>query len=166
MCDARDYASVDDLRWRKHRPSKPLAVMFPLAGDDGLGVVRKYADLSPEEAELLASPGRPIVLTRKNGNNDLARNVAMGLSEIGAFLPYSPLHALLLEEFGAPLIATSANISGEPVLTDNEEVEARISNVVDGFLHHNRPIVRPADDPVYRGCVVLGRPCCGVAAHR
>ena len=150
MCDARDHASVDDLRWRKHRPTKPLAIMFPLAGDDGLDVVRKYADLAPEEAELLASPGRPIVLTKRNGNNDLARNVATGLSEIGAFLPYSPLHALLLEEFGAPLVATSANISGEPVLTDNEEVETRISNVVDGFLHHNRPIVRPADDPVYR----------------
>jgi len=158
MCDARDYASVDDLRWRKHRPSKPLAVMFPLAGDDGLGVVRKYADLSPDEAELLAGPGRPIVLTKKNGNNDLARNVATGLAEIGAFLPYSPLHALLLEEFGAPLVATSANISGEPVLTDNEEVEARISNVVDGFLHHNRPIVRPADDPVYRRVARKMRP--------
>ena len=158
MCDARDYASVDDLRWRKHRPSKPLAVMFPLAGDDGLDVVRRYADLSPEEAEMLASPARPIVLTKKNGNNDLARNVATGLSEIGAFLPYSPLHALLLEEFGAPLVATSANISGEPVLTDNEEAEARISNVVDGFLHHNRSIVRPADDPVYRRIAGKMRP--------
>lgn len=158
MCDARDYASVDDLRWRKHRPSKPLAVMFPLAGDDGLDVVRKYADLSPEEAEMLASPGRPIVLTKKNGNNNLARNVATGLSEIGSFLPYSPLHALLLEEFGAPLVATSANISGEPVLTDNEEAHARISNVVDGFLHHDRSIVRPADDPVYRRIAGKMRP--------
>jgi hydrogenase maturation protein HypF len=158
MCDARDYASVDDLRWRKHRPSKPLAVMFPLAGDDGLDVVRKYADLSTEEAEMLASPGRPIVLTKKNGNNNLARNIATGLSEIGAFLPYSPLHALLLEEFGAPLVATSANISGEPVLTDNEEAQARISNVVDGFLHHDRSIVRPADDPVYRRIAGKMRP--------
>jgi len=158
MCDARDYASVDELRWRKQRPSKPLAVMFPLTGDDGLGVVRKYADLFPEEAELLASTGRPIVLAKKNGNNDLARNVATGLSEIGAFLPYSPLHALLLEEFGAPLIATSANISGEPVLTDNEEAEARVSRVVDGFLHHDRPIVRPADDPVYRRIAGKMRP--------
>jgi hydrogenase maturation protein HypF len=158
MCDARDYSTVDDLRWRKHRPSKPLALMFPLEGKDGLDYVRRYADLAPEEAALLASPGRPIVLTTKNGNNDLARNVATGLSEIGVFLPYSPLHALLLDEIGSPLVATSANISGEPVLTENHEVEARINGVVDGYLHHNRPIVRPADDPVYRRIAGVMRP--------
>ncbi|MEJ2128477.1 MAG: carbamoyltransferase HypF [Woeseiaceae bacterium] len=158
MCDARDVSTVDDLRWRKHRPSKPLAVMFPLEGNDGLDCVRRYANLAPEEAELIASPGRPIVLASKNGNNDLARNIAPGLSEIGAFLPYSPLHALLLDEFGSPLVATSANISGEPVLTDNCEVEARISDIVDGYLHHNRPIVRPADDPVYRRVAGVMRP--------
>ena len=168
MCDARDYTTVDDLRWRKHRPAKPLAVMFPLEGDDGLDFVRRYADLTLKEESLLVSPGRPIVLVSKNGNNDLARNVATGLSEIGAFLPYSPLHAMLLEEFAAPLVATSANISGEPVLTDNNEVEARISHVVDAFLHHNRPIVRPADDPVYRRIagemrpIRIGRGCAPV----
>jgi hydrogenase maturation protein HypF len=158
MCDARDYTTVDELRWRKHRPAKPLAIMFPLEGDDGLDYVRRYADLRQEEEVLLASPGRPIVLVTKNGNSDLARNVATGLAEIGAFLPYSPLHALLLEEFAAPLIATSANISGEPVLTDNDEIEARLSPVVDAFLHHNRPIVRPADDPVYRRVARAMRP--------
>ena len=168
MCDARDFSTVDDLRWRKHRPAKPLAVMFPLKGEDGLDYVRRYADLAPEEAGLLVSAGRPIVLTTKNGNNDLARNVATSLSEIGAFLPYSPLHALLLEEFGSPLVATSANISGEPVLTENLEVEARLSGVVDAFLHHNRPIVRPADDPVYRRIaggmrpIRIGRGCAPV----
>ena len=150
MCDARDYTVVDELRWRKHRPAKPLAVMFPLEGADGLDRVRRYADLTTGEAALLSSPARPIVLVSKNGNNDLARNVAPGLAELGAFLPYSPLHALLLESFAAPLVATSANISGEPVLTDNDEVESRIAKVVDAFLHHDRPIVRPADDPVYR----------------
>ncbi len=66
------------------------------------------------------------------------------------FLPYSPLHQLLLEEFARPLVATSGNISGEPVLTDNEEAARRLAPIADGFLHHNRPIVRPADDPVYR----------------
>ncbi len=150
MCDARDYTVVDELRWRKHRPAKPLAVMFPLEGEDGLDRVRQYADLTTAEAALLSSPARPIVLVSKNGNNDLARNVAPGLAELGVFLPYSPLHALLLDAFDAPLVATSANISGEPVLTDNDEVESRIANVVDAFLHHDRPIVRPADDPVYR----------------
>jgi hydrogenase maturation protein HypF len=158
MCDARDYTTVDDLRWRKHRPAKPLAVMFPLEGDDGLDYVRRYAELTPEEEALLASPRRPIVLATKKGNSDLARNIATGLAEIGAFLPYSPLHALLLEEFATPLIATSANISGEPVLTDNSEIEARLSHVVDAVLHHDRPIVRPADDPVYRRVAGAMRP--------
>jgi hydrogenase maturation protein HypF len=65
-------------------------------------------------------------------------------------LPYSPLHQLLVDDFSGPLIATSANISGEPVLIDNRDVEARLSHVADAFLHHNRDIQRPADDPVYR----------------
>lgn len=168
MCDARSFTAVDDLRWRKHRPAKPLAVMFPLEGDDGLDAVRRCTALTPAEADLLQSPGRPIVLVTKNGNNDLARNIAPGLGEIGVFLPYSPLHALLLDEFASPLVATSANISGEPVLTDNEEVEARIANIVDGYLHHDRPIVRPADDPVYRRVggtmrpIRIGRGCAPV----
>jgi len=150
VCDARDFSAVEELRRRKARPAKPLAVMFPLAGDDGLDVVRGYAYLTGEEVQLLASPMRPIVLTRKKSGTDLAANIASGLSEIGVFLPYSPLHQLLLEEFAGPLVATSANISGEPVLTDNAEVEARLAGVVDAFLHHDRPIVRPADDPVFR----------------
>ena len=150
LCDARDYAAVELLRQRKARPGKPLAVMFPLEGEDGLGAVRRCARPTPDEARLLVSPVRPIVLVQKNGNSDLARNIAPGLTELGVFLPYSPLHTLLLEKFGAPLVATSANISGEPVLTQEDDVETRIAHVVDGYLHHDRPIVRPADDPVYR----------------
>jgi hydrogenase maturation protein HypF len=69
----------------------------------------------------------------------LARNVAPGLDEIGVFLPYSPLHQLLLDAFGGPVVATSGNISGEPVLTDNEEAEHRLKAVADAFLQHNRP---------------------------
>ena len=65
-------------------------------------------------------------------------------------LPYSPLHHILLNDFGAPLVATSANISGEPVLTENDDIEQRLAHVANAFLHHNRPIVRPADDPVIR----------------
>lgn len=156
VCDARDFAVVERLRQRKARPAKPLAVMFPVQGDDGLEVLREYTRLSDSEASLLTSPARPIVLAVKNGNNDLARNVAPGLAEIGVFLPYSPLHELLLGEFGAPLVATSANISGEPVLTDNGDVGKRLHSVVDACLHHDRPIVRPADDPVFRS--IGGKP--------
>jgi hydrogenase maturation protein HypF len=150
VCDAGSVEAVADLRHRKQRPDKPLAVMFPLAGRDGLDVVRRHAIPSDAESELLASPVRPIVLMTKRSSSTLADNVAPALREIGAFLPYSPLHQLLLEAFGGPLVATSGNISGEPVLTANEEAAQRLGPVADAFLHHDRPIVRPADDPVYR----------------
>ena len=158
MCNARNANAIGMLRQRKHRPDKPLAVMFPFVGADGLDLVREHACLDAVEAALLTSPARPIVLTTRSKSSDLAGNVASGLGEIGAFLPYSPLHELLLDGFKAPLVATSANVSGEPVLTDNIDVESRLGNVADVFLHHDRPIVRPADDPVYRRIVGSMRP--------
>jgi hydrogenase maturation protein HypF len=158
MCDAHDDDAVARLRSRKHRPDKPLAVMFPLGGKDGLDVVRRYARVRKPEAKLLASPVRPIVLVTRQPNCSLAANVAPGLAEIGAFLPYSPLHQLLLGEFGKPVIATSGNISGEPVLTKNDEASQRLAHVSDAFLHHDRPIVRPADDPVFRRIADRMRP--------
>jgi hydrogenase maturation protein HypF len=150
LCDANNFTAVERLRQRKQRPDKPLAVMFPLAGSDGLDAVRRYAHLQDCESEQLASPVRPIVLVTRRADCTLASNVAPQLSEIGAFLPYSPLHQLLLESFSGPVVATSGNISGEPVLTDNAEASRRLVNVADAFLHHDRPIVRPADDPVFR----------------
>ena len=158
MCDARNADAVEVLRKRKQRPSKPLAVMFPVAGRDGLDVLRRYVDLSGVEAELVGSAVRPIVLANKSSVCCLAENIAPGLRELGVFLPYSPLHELLLEEFAAPIIATSGNISGEPVLTDNEDATSRLAPIADAFLHHNRQIVRPADDPVYRNISGTMRP--------
>jgi hydrogenase maturation protein HypF len=150
VCDASNHDAVERLRSRKHRPDKPLAVMFPLAGTDGLDFVRRHAWLDETETEALVSAVRPIVLVTRRPNCSLAENVAPGLGEIGAFLPYSPLHQLLLEALGRPVVATSANISGEPVLTRSKDVSRRLGEVADAFLHHDRPIVRPADDPVFR----------------
>jgi len=150
VCDACNADAVAELRRRKRRPDKPLAVMFPFAGNDGLDELRQHARIVDVEAALLASPMRPIVLVTRRPSCTLADNVAPGLREIGAFLPYSPLHQLLLDSFGGPLVATSGNISGEPVLTDNDEATRRLGPVADAFLHHDRPIVRPADDPVFR----------------
>lgn len=155
MCDAGNSSAVERLRECKPRPHKPLAVMFPWRGVDGLDVVRAMLDPTEAQAELLRDPIRPIVLVRQHTRQLLSRHIAPGLNEVGAFLPYSPLHHLLLDDFAAPLVATSANISGEPVLTANAEVEQRLSHVAEAFLHHNRPIARPADDPVYR--VIAGR---------
>jgi len=150
ICDAANDEAVKRLRRRKHRPHKPLAVMFPTRGNDGLEAVREHLDLSETATQAILDPARPIVLTRKRKQSALSSALAPGLRELGVFLPYSPLHHLLLQEFGDPVVATSGNISGEPVITGNREAEQRLAQVADAFLHHNRPIVRPADDPVIR----------------
>ncbi len=150
VCDARSDAAVEQLRKTKPRPHKPLAVMFPAPPDDGLASVRKHLLPSDIEARQLESHARPIVLVKKKPGSDLSAAIAPGLNEVGAMLPYSPLHHILLNDFGSPLVATSANISGEPVLTENKDIDRRLSHVANVFLHHDRPIVRPADDPVFR----------------
>jgi hydrogenase maturation protein HypF len=158
VCDARCKSAVARLRERKRRPDKPLAVMFPVAGNDGLDIVRDFVALTPAEAAMVSGPIRPIVLATRRADCGLAKNVAPGLDEIGVFLPYSPLHQLLLDAFEGPVVATSGNISGEPVLIDNEDAATRLRPVADAFLQHNRPIVRPADDPVYRRIAGAVRP--------
>lgn len=158
ICDALNYSAVGLLRHRKQRPDKPLAVMFPVFGSDGCDRIRRYAQVSDVDAVLLSQAMRPIVLLQKNRVSALAANIAPGLAEIGVFLPYSPLHQLLLDKFGGPLVATSGNISGEPVITDNEQAQRHLAPLVDGFLHHDRRIVRPADDSVFRNIAERPRP--------
>jgi hydrogenase maturation protein HypF len=148
MCDALSTAAIARLRDNKHRPHKPLAVMFPWQGADGLQRVRSELQIDTVTQDALCDVSRPIVLIPKRADSTLPDSIAPRLREIGAMLPYSPLHHLLLESFGSPLVATSGNVSGEPVLTDNAEAEARLGKVAQAFLHHNRPIARPADDSV------------------
>ncbi len=156
LCDARDAIAVARLRERKGRPAKPLAIMVPWRGADGLDHARELVKLSWLEAAALSDPVRPIVIAARRGQTPLAEGIAPGLRETGIMLPYSPLHHMLLQDFGAALVATSGNISGEPVLTEPAEAEARLASVAQGFLHHDRPITRPADDPVIR--IVADRP--------
>jgi len=186
MCDAGNDAAVRALRERKPRPDKPLAVMFPGPPQAPLRLLEQAVAVDELESALLLSPARPIVLAQRRNGDMLSPLVAPGLREVGVMLPYSPLHHLLLDAFGGPLIATSGNISGEPVLTANREAERRLVSVAAAFLHHDRPIVRPADDPVYRriqgrlrplrlgrGCTplelelpfVLPRPAIAVGGH-
>jgi hydrogenase maturation protein HypF len=151
MCDAANERAVALLRLRKGRPSKPLAVIVPWRGSDGLDAVRVLAPALPAEVEAaLCSPERPIVLVEPRADAPLAAAVAPGLREVGVMLPCSPLQHLVLDGFGAALVATSGNVSGEPVITDPTEAELRLAPVADGFVHHDLPILRPVDDPVVR----------------
>jgi len=156
LCDARSDQAIQHLRQHKPRPNKPLAVMFPMQGSDGLNAIRKDVSVNKQHEKIIISPIRPIVLCRQKPDSNLSSHIAPGLDELGVMLPYSPLYHLLLKDFGGPLIVTSANVSGEPVLTDNNEVECSLSGTAYGYLHHNRPIQRPADDPVYR--VIQNKP--------
>jgi hydrogenase maturation protein HypF len=165
LCDARNDLAVARLRERKPRPDKPLAVMFPAPLQAPLRPLLEEVAADYPEQQLLLSPLRPIVLAARHADSTLSPLIAPGLREVGVMLPYSPLHHTLLNDFGGPLLATSGNVSGEPVLTENREAQRRLAHVATGFLHHNRPIVRPADDPVYRTLqgkprpIRLGRGC-------
>jgi hydrogenase maturation protein HypF len=158
LCDAANDSAVARLRTRKGRPAKPLAVMVPWRGHDGLDYARGLAYLSPLQAATLRDSARPIVLVRRHANVMLTAGIAPGLRDLALMLPYSPLHHLLLEDFGAALVVTSGNVSGEPVLTEPEDAQFRLAHVTDGFLHHDRPIARPADDPVVSVIAGVARP--------
>ncbi|MFC1589326.1 carbamoyltransferase HypF [Pseudomonadota bacterium] len=156
MCDACNTEAVSRLRSNKPRPDKPLAVMFPAPVDEPFKFVLNSVVLSEADKAFLLQPARPILLMAKSEISELSEQIAPGLNEIGIMLPYSPLHHLLLNDFSGALVATSANISGEPVLINDHEIEKRLAHVADAFLHHDRPIERPADDPVYR--TIAGKP--------
>jgi hydrogenase maturation protein HypF len=158
LCDAASETAVARLRARKGRPAKPLAMMVPWRGRDGLGYARRLARVSRLEADMLRDTVRPIVLTTRRAQAKIAAAVAPHLRELALMLPYSPLHHLLLEDFDGALIATSANLSGEPVLIEPGDVRERLGEVADGFLHHDRAIARPADDPVLRVIAGAARP--------
>ena len=158
MCDAGKDVAVSRLRDNKARPDKPLAVIFPAPLENPFEYAEKSLTLSEHDKQFLQQPSRPILLVKKKKNNQLCEQISPSLNEVGMMLPYSPLHHLLLNKFAGPLVATSANISGEPVLINNEEVENRLHHVADAYLHHNRPIERPADDPVYRTIAKKARP--------
>jgi len=149
VCDACDEAAVQTLRQRKRREAKPFAVMFP-----DLSAIVANCRVSRAEEALLTSAARPIVLLRRV-EGDVVKSVASDSPWLGALLPYSSLHHLLMREIGGPVVATSGNMSDEPIVTDEREALGRLAGVADLFLVHDRPIVRAVDDSVAR--VVHGR---------
>ena len=145
LVDARDELALERLRKRKHRPDKPLA----LAVAD-LAAAGRLVELSGVERNALTSPAGPIVLARRRAGADVGRAVAPGLAWLGVMLPTTALHRLLLDHAGGPLVATSGNLSGEPLCATDSEALAALGDVADGFLTHDRPVARPIDDSVVR----------------
>ena len=144
-CDATSHEAVTRLRQRKHRPHKALAVMFR-----DIAAIKKYCDVTEaEEAELL-SAACPIVLLRvRKGGWRLAPVISPDTNTLGVFLPYTPLHHLLFQDFEA-LVMTSANLTNEPIISDEEELSRVLGSIADAALTHNRSIVHKCDDSVLR----------------
>jgi len=150
LADARQEGPVARLRARKHREEKPFALMMP-----SIAMVRQYCLVSGAEERLLMSRAAAIVLLRPNGNDGIAPNVAGSSPYLGVMLPYSPLHHLLMGECTFPVVATSGNLSDEPIAIDNDEARTRLGQIADLYVMHDRPIARPCDDSVAR--VMRGR---------
>ncbi len=144
-CDATNDKAVSLLRERKKRGEKPFAVMFK-----DIEQLKEYANITPFEEGIILSPETPIVLVEKKPNTHLSSQVAPHLKKIGVFLPYTPLHHLLLREVGRPLVMTSANISDEPIVKDNQEAFEKLKDLADCILIHNRDIANRVDDSVVR----------------
>ena len=176
VVDARNAAAVARLRARKAREEKPFALMYPTIDD-----VRADCEVSPLEERLLRSAEAPIVLVKRRSpafarhgaaaerrrdsrpedgerrltGTGVVEEVAPGIPELGAMLPYTPVHHLLVRDLGFPIVATSGNRSDEPICTDEREALERLAGIADVFLVHDRPIARHVDDSVAR--VALGR---------
>jgi len=146
LCDARSTGAVRILRERKRRNEKPFAVMFP-----DLASIRQACLVSDLEAGWLTSAAAPIVLVRRRPDHPLVvPEVAPGSPWLGAMIPYAPLHHLLMRDLGFPVVATSGNLSEEPIAKDNEEAKVRLRGMADAFLMNDRSIARHADDSIVR----------------
>ncbi len=149
--DATDEAAVRTLRRRKRREDRPFAVMVA-----DLGAARALCHVDVTEQALLTGPARPVVLLARREGAPVAPSVSAGLPTLGVLLPYAPLHHLLLEACGVPLVMTSGNASDEPIAVDGDDAVRRLSGLADAFVHHDRAIRLRVDDSVVK--VVAGRP--------
>ncbi len=144
ICDATQNRVVKELRERKKRPTKPFAVMFETIDD-----IKKCSNITNDEEKAITSIQRPIVLVKKDAKSSLISDlIAPYIDRLGVFLPYTPLHVLLLQELKKPIIATSANRSGEPIIKDEKELQKSLGNIVEFYLDYNREIVNASDDSV------------------
>lgn len=147
MCDASNEKCIEILRKKKNRPSKPFAVMMKSIGD-----VQMYCEMSESEKYKVTSKERPIVILKSK--KILSSLIAPFIDRIGVFLPYTPLHVILLDLLDNPIIATSANKSGEPIITNACDLQGKLSHVIDYYLDYNRDILNASDDSVLQ---VIGK---------
>ena len=160
MVDARNDEAVRLLRERKHREEKPFALMFPSLESRQ----SQSAKFRRSGRTISRSPEAPLFLLRQTSSTSAISNHTIRQTfrrrrsrqpYLGVMLPYTPLHHLLMAELGFPVVATSGNLSDEPICTDEREALERLGGIADVFLVHNRPIVRHVDDSIVR--VMLGR---------
>ena len=140
VCDATNEEVVKELRRRKKRPLKPFAMMFK-----DIEMIKKYCEIKKIEKEKILSKERPIVVVKKK--IDL-KGISDNIDRFGVFLPYTPIHYLLFEFIDFPIIATSANISNEPIIRSFEELDSKLGEIVDFVLDYEREIVNACDDSV------------------
>ncbi|HQZ96853.1 MAG TPA: carbamoyltransferase HypF [Pyrinomonadaceae bacterium] len=151
MVDAANSDAIKLLRKRKHREEKPLALMMPSTAS-----VETVCEVSDLERRALESPERPIVILKRKGlHKEISNLVAPCNPYLGCMLPYTPMHHLLMRELGFPVVATSGNLSDEPICIDENEAVKRLHGIADLFLVHDRPIVRHVDDSIVR--IMAGR---------
>ncbi|GHS59794.1 carbamoyltransferase HypF [Helicobacter pylori] len=142
LCDARNFQTIERLRLLKNRPLKPFALMFK-----DLNTAKQHAFLNALECESLNSTSAPILLARKKPDTPLAPNIAKNSPFYGVILPYTPLHALLLDLLDFPIVFTSANFSSLPLASDEAEIDS-LSFIFDFKLTHNRAIIHRIDDSI------------------
>lgn len=142
LCDARNFQTIERLRLLKNRPLKPFALMFK-----DLNAAKQHAFLNELECESLSSISAPILLARKKPDTQLAPNIAKNSPFYGVILPYTPLHALLLDLLDSPIIFTSANFSSLPLSSDEKEINS-LHFIFDFKLTHNRAIIHRIDDSI------------------
>ena len=146
ICDASNPAAIQLLRKRKHRPSKPFAILY-----HNINRVKESFDLNEKEQALLESSEAPIVLLRpgRQVEGELALNdIAPGLNRVGVMVPYQPLFDLIVNDFEKPLIVTSANLSGSPIIYRDDDALQYLFDLADYVVSHNREIEVPQDDSV------------------
>lgn len=141
-CDANNSEAIKLLRKRKHRPTKPLALMYP-----DLASMESYR-ISKVAPSLLSGPVSPIVLLPKNENSTIASGICDHQDHVGVMLPYAPIFKVLLDKFKGPIVATSGNLSNSPIIYRDENAFQDLSEITDYILTNNRDILIPQDDSV------------------